>query len=91
VVAADEAGDADVVEEARQHDLLLVAGLERQRRALQEMVHRYESVLEEIDQRRLVRHLRQPRIGAHQEILAGIARLQLGAADIVEIAVGHVE
>src|SRR5262249_44769189 len=32
-----------------------------------------------------------PRIGAHEEILARIARLQLGAADVVETAVAHVE
>src|SRR5262245_1441532 len=91
VVTADEGGDADVVKEARQHHLLLVAGLERQRRALQQMVHRHEPVLEEVDERGLVRHLRQPRIGAHEEILARIARLQLGAADVIETAVAHVE
>jgi hypothetical protein len=31
-----------------------------------------EPGLEEIDQRRLVRHRRQPRVGAHEEMLAGI-------------------
>src|SRR5262249_43965655 len=33
----------------------------------------------------------QARIGAHEEILARIARLQLGAADIIKAAVRHVE
>src|SRR6266481_696266 len=66
-------------------------GFERQRRALQEVVHRHEPVLEEVDQRRLLRHLWQARIGAHQEILARITRPELGAADVIKVAVRHVE
>src|SRR5207302_3683367 len=43
------------------------------------------------DQRRLLRHLWQARIGAHQEILARITRPELGAADVIKVAVRHVE
>jgi hypothetical protein len=51
------------VQEAGEHDLLVVTGLEGVGRALQQMSGRGEPLLEEIDQLRLVRHLRQPWVG----------------------------
>ena len=82
---------ADIVQEAGEHDLLVVTGLERVGRALQQMSGRGEPLLEEIDQLRLVRHLRQSWVGAHEEVLAGVLRLQRGAALDRDLAVGHVE
>ena len=91
VVAADEARDADVVQEAGEHDLFAVAALERMRRALQQMIERGEAVVEEIDQRRLLRHFRQPRIGAHQKIFVRIGGFERRAALHLHLAVGHAE
>ena len=70
VVAADEAGDPDVVNEAREHELLRQAVLLRQPRALHHVLSRAEAQLEEIEQGRLVRHLRQTRIVPHHHFLA---------------------
>ncbi len=91
VVAADEAHHADVVQKARQHHLLTVPGLARERRALQQVIGGREALPEEIDQLWLLRHLRQPRIGAHQEVLAGILRHQRGAAFHLDLAVAQGE
>jgi hypothetical protein len=55
------------------------------------MIHRGEAVLEEVDELRLVRHLRQPRVGAHEKVLAGVLRHQRGAALDLHLAVSHVE
>ena len=91
VIAADEARDADVVKKTCEHDLFAVAALERMCCALQKMVERREAVVEEVDQRRLLRHFRQPRIGAHQKILVGIGGLEHRAVLHLDLAVGHSE
>ena len=54
--------------QAGEHDLLGHPGLERVLGALQEVTSRCEAVLEEIDQGRLRRHLRQARVVAHQHL-----------------------
>ena len=80
VIAADEHRDGHVVHEARHDDLLIAAGLERVRRALQQMRRGRHAKFEEVEQRRLVGHLRQPRVGAHVEALVfelGPVRLNL--------------
>ena len=66
---------ADVVQQAGEDDLLRQPGLERVGGALQQMVHGGEAAAEVVEQRRLRRHLRQPRVVAHQHVLAGILRL----------------
>jgi hypothetical protein len=91
VVAADEARDADVVEKARKDDFFTMAGLERVCCALQQVRGGGEPCLEEVDQRRLVRHLRQPRVGAHDEVFARIGCLEGPTVLDLDPAVGHVE
>src|SRR5712691_644389 len=70
VVAADEADVADVVQQAREHELLVQPVLPGEPRALEEMGGRPEAQLEEVEQGRLVGHPRKPRIVAHVERLA---------------------
>ena len=90
VVAADEADDRDVVKEAGQHDLLAVPVLERERRALQQMVGRGEPAAEIVDEGGLLRHFRKARVLAHEEELAGVLRLQRGATCHLDPAVGQI-
>ena len=45
----------------------------------QAIVDAIEAVAEIVDERRLLRHRRQPRIGPHQEVLAGIPGQEVGA------------
>src|SRR5437867_7377501 len=70
VIAADEAGDRDVVQQAGEHELLGDAVLLRQPRALHEVVGRAEAVLEEVEQRGPLGHPRQARILVHHHQLA---------------------
>ncbi len=69
VIGADEAAIGDVVQQAGDDDLLVVAAIERQLGALQEVVvgDLAEAVAEEIEQGRLVRHLFEPGRVAHHE------------------------
>ncbi|MEI9851702.1 MAG: hypothetical protein WDN24_13620 [Sphingomonas sp.] len=76
VIARDEAGDADVVEQAGQRDLLAVPIVQRQPRALHDMLDIAEAPLEEVDQRRPLGHRRDARIGAHQELLPRRQRVE---------------
>ena len=85
MIAADEPDHADVVQEAGQDHLLVVAVLERVGGALEQMVLRgREAILEEVEQSRLLRHLRQARVVAHQHVLARIGgrRRRLGRVEI---------
>jgi hypothetical protein len=59
--------------------------------ALQQMRGRGEPRLEEIDQRRLLRHRRQPRIGAHEEMLAGMGGEQSRPLRHLHLAVAEIE
>jgi hypothetical protein len=68
VIATNETGHADVMQQTGQHDLLVLPGLQRVRGALQYVIGRPKTVLEEIDQRGLRRHLLQARIVAHHEL-----------------------
>src|SRR5438105_4823088 len=68
MVRADEADDADVVQETGQDNFLGLLAFESMRRALQQMIRRSKAVPEKIDQRRLLRHLLQTRIVAHQQV-----------------------
>ena len=80
VIAADEADDGDVVQQAGQHHLLRQAGLHRMPRALQQMHGGPEAQLEEVDQGRLRRHRRQARVVAHQHARVGVGLQQRGGA-----------
>ena len=91
MVGADEAAHADVVQQTGEDHLLRQPGLERVGGALQEVIHGGEAVVEIVEQRRLRRHLRQPRVVAHQHVLAGVLRLQRNAAVVADLAVGEVE
>ena len=70
VVATDEAGDADVVQQAREHELLGDPVLLREPGTLHQVVRGAEAVLEEIEQRGPLGHTRQARILAHHHELA---------------------
>ena len=65
VVGPQQAADADVVEQARQHHLFGQAVFLRQRGALQHVVHRTKALFIKFHQGRLVRHARQPRVMPH--------------------------
>ena len=82
---------ADVVQQTGEDDLFRQAGLERVGGALQQMVHRGKPQTEVVEQLRLRRHLRQPRVVAHQHVFAGILLVQRGAAINADPAVGEVE
>src|SRR5665213_644927 len=73
VIAADEADDRDVMQEARQYHFLFQAVLLGEVGALQEMLLRTarEAELEKIQQHRLLGHLGQARVLAHEELLSG--------------------
>src|SRR2546426_7110452 len=74
VVAANEPGGRDVVEQAGEDDLLVYAVLLGEPRALHQVLGGTEAELEEVEQRRLVGHPRQARIVAHQVPLALVRR-----------------
>jgi hypothetical protein len=67
------------VEQAREDHLVAGAALLGQARALQQVVGRREAALEEVEQRGLLRHARQPRVVAHEvePALVGLARHRL--------------
>ncbi len=91
VIGANKSDDADIVQQAGQHDLLVHAGPDRMPGALQQMIGRAKAVFEEIDQGRPLRHLRQARIVAHQHMSAGVFGHQRRAVREAHIAVGEVE
>ena len=66
VVAADEAGDGDVVQETGEHDLVARSALLGESGALQEMGGRAEAIAEEVEERRPGGHGSQARVGAHE-------------------------
>src|SRR5436190_413248 len=81
VVAANEPGGRDVVEQAGEDDLLVYAVLLGEPRALHQVLGGTEAELEEVEQRRLVRHPRQARIVAHQVPLALVRETRGSRAD----------
>src|SRR5579863_10761341 len=81
VVAADEAHDADVVQQAGEDDVLAAALEPCMARTLQKMLARAEAQAVKIDELRLVGHLRKPRIVPHQEFFAGVLGLLRRAVD----------
>src|ERR1700736_1236568 len=91
VVGADEAGHADVVQQAGEHHLLAHAVLARELGALEQVLGGGEAAFEEVDQGRLVGHRRQPRVGTHQHVFGGIFLLQPRAALHLDLAVGEIE
>ena len=91
VIGPNKSDDTDVVHKTGEHHLLVHPGLDRVSRTLQQMIRRAEPVFEEVHQGRLVRHFRQPRVVAHQEMLAGVLRQQGRAVRDAQIAVGEVE
>jgi hypothetical protein len=78
VVAGNQAGDGDVVQQAGEHDLFRVAGAARQSRALEQMVDRGlgEAAAKEVQQRGPLRHFRQTRILAHHHPAALAQRVE---------------
>jgi hypothetical protein len=78
VVRADEAADGDVVEEAGQDDLLAHPVLLGQSSALEHVIGGPEPILVEVEQRRLLRHARQPGVVPHEVGLPLVRRPRQG-------------
>ena len=93
VVAPDEAHDGDVVQQAGEDQLFRKARLPGVMRALQQVHRGAEAILEEIDQRRRLRHRGQARIVAHHQLGAGPGLEQrAGGGRRAHVAVGiHVQ
>ena len=82
VIGANESARGDVVQQAREDDLLARAVLLREARTLQHVGGRAEPILEEVEEGRLVGHARQARVMPHQIKLALVVRRGQGVARV---------
>jgi len=78
------------MQQAGEHHLFRQSGVDRVPRALQDMRRRAEAIFEKVDQGRLFRHFRQPRIVAHQDPRLRVLRHdRAGVRRRTHIAFGH--